>query len=219
MLPKHSDLYAAKVSFVFHLWSFRTRPPHGGKLEQKFPKTILSRGPWLASGLCCPAGSSLTMTSSEPLPSTRQLMDSLSSHPTQAGGKREGPHFNRRVCSCVPSPGPRWTGRLHLAVASPTVLAFAILAVARHPQCHASWFARGLCNEADRFACATARTVASPSPTKDVYHRAFAGRVAPTNVDYDYAGKQPIPAAGLTPARHTALWAANQGHKDHKVMR
>src|SRR5262249_39537214 len=30
-----------------------------------------------------------------------------------------------------------------------------------------------------------------------------------TSVDYDYAGKQPIPAAGLSPARHTALWAAN----------
>jgi hypothetical protein len=35
------------------------------------------------------------------------------------------------------------------------------------------------------------------------------GRVTPTSVDYDYAGKQPIPAAGLTPARHTALWAAS----------
>ena len=29
--------------------------------------SLRSRGPWLASGLCCPAGSSLTMASSEPL--------------------------------------------------------------------------------------------------------------------------------------------------------
>ena len=100
----------------------------------KYPETILSRGPWLASGLCCPAGSTLTTTSSEPLSSSRQLMYSLSRLPTQVGGKREGPHFNRRVCSCVPSSVPRWTGRLQLAVASPTVLAFANFAVARHPQ-------------------------------------------------------------------------------------
>ena len=39
------------------IWSLRTRPPREGKLKQKFPKTIQSRGPWLASGLCCPAGS------------------------------------------------------------------------------------------------------------------------------------------------------------------
>ena len=151
-----------------------------GRLRRRFPRTIPSRGPWLASGLCCPAGSSLTMTSSEPLPSARQLMDSLSSPPTRAGGTREGPQFTRHVCTCVPSPGPRWTGRLQLAVASPTALAFAFSAEARHPQCHASWFTRDLCNEADRFACATAHTIVSPSPTKDIYDRAFAGRVAPS---------------------------------------
>ena len=98
-------------------------------------QAIPSRGPWLASGLCCPARSMLTMTSSEPLPSTRQLMDSLSSLQPRLRREREGPQFNRRVCSCVPSPGPRWTGRLQLAVASPTVLAFANFAVARHPHC------------------------------------------------------------------------------------
>jgi hypothetical protein len=160
-------------------WSSRTRPSPRGRLRRKSPMAIPSRGPWLAGGLCCPSGSSLTMTSSAPLPSTRRLMNSPSSPPTHSGGKGEGPQFTRRVCSCVPSPGPRWTGRLQLAVASPTALAFAISAVARHPRDHARWFLRGSCNEADRFACATARTVASPSPTKDVYDRAFAGRVTP----------------------------------------
>ena len=93
MPGKHSNLYAAKASFVFHLqWTLRSRPPREGRLRRKFPETILSRGPWLASGLCCPAGSMLTMTSSAPLTSTRQLMDSLSSPPTQLGGKREVPN-------------------------------------------------------------------------------------------------------------------------------
>jgi hypothetical protein len=30
-----------------------------------------------------------------------------------------------------------------------------------------------------------------------------------TGVEYHYAGRQPVPAAGLTPARRAALWAAN----------
>src|SRR5580704_10623736 len=33
------------------------------------------------------------------------------------------------------------------------------------------------------------------------------------HVEYNYAGKQPLPAAGLTPARNKALWAANEGTK------
>jgi hypothetical protein len=180
MLPKHGDLYTAKAALGFRLsWSLRTRLSHEEELSRKLPETIPSRGPWLADGLCCPAGSSLTMTSSAPLPSARQLMDSLTSPPALSGGKGEGPQFTRHVRTCVPSPGPRWTGRLHLAVASPTMLAFALSAEARHPRRHGSWFARGQCNGADRFTCATARTLASPSPTKDVYNRASAGRVTP----------------------------------------
>jgi hypothetical protein len=98
---------------------------------------------------------------------------------------------------------------LHMAVASPPVLAFANSAVARHPQDHASGFLRESCNEADRIACATACIFASPHQ-----QGTFTVELAPvgspqSGVDYDYAGKQPIPAAGLAPARHTALWAAS----------
>ena len=141
-------------------------------------------------------------------------MNSLSSPSSRVGRKREGPQFNRCVCSYVPSPEPRWTGRLHMAVASPTVVAFANFAVARHPQDHARWFLRGSCNEADRFTCVTARTIASPHQ-----HGTFTVELSPggspqPGVDYDYAGKQPIPATGLAPARYTALWAANERHEN-----
>ena len=46
-----------------------------------------SRGPWLASGLCCPDGSSLTTASSEPLNPSPPLMDSRRSllHPRKIG--------------------------------------------------------------------------------------------------------------------------------------
>ena len=38
-------------------------------------ETIQSRGPWLPSGLCCPAGSSLTITSCELLVPFRRFMN------------------------------------------------------------------------------------------------------------------------------------------------
>ena len=41
------------------------------------------------------------------------------------GREREGPQFELVRLFVVPSPVPRWTGRLHMAVASPTVIAFA----------------------------------------------------------------------------------------------
>ena len=36
------------------------------------------------------------------------------------------------------------------------------------------------------------------------------------NVEYNYAGKQPIPAAGLSPAGHAALWAAAEDSEENK---
>jgi hypothetical protein len=175
-------------------------------------RAIPSRGPWLPCGLCCPAGSLLTTASCAPLALTRPLMNLRSGPPTQgpaSGGEQEGPQFNRHVCSYVPSPEPRWTRWLHMAVPSPSVLAFAESAAARHPQDHARWFSRESCNEADRIACATARTIASPHQQGTFTVELSPGGSPQPNVDYDYTGKQPIPAAGLSPARHTSLWAAN----------
>jgi hypothetical protein len=44
-------------------------------------------------------------------------------------------------------------------------------------------------------------------------HRTFTFELSspespPGDVEYNYAGKQSIPAAGLAPAGHAALWAA-----------
>ena len=142
-------------------------------------------------------------------------MNSLSIPSSRAGRKREGPQFNRCVCSYVPSPGPRWTGRLHMAVASPTVVAFANSAVARRPQAHARWFLRESSNEADRFTCVTARTIASPHQHGTFTVELPLGGSPQPSVDYDYAGKQPIPATGLAPARYTALWAADGRYGTH----
>jgi hypothetical protein len=182
-------------------------------------EAIPSRGPWLPCGLCCPAGSLLTTASCAPLALTLPLMDLWSGPTTQgpaSGGEQEGPQFNRCVCSYVPSPGPRWTRWLHVAVPSPSVLAFAEFAAARHPQDHARWFSRESSNGADEIACATARTIASPHQQGTFTVELSPGGSPQPNVDYNYAGKQPIPAAGLTPARHTSVWAANESDESHE---
>ena len=182
-------------------------------------KAIPSRGPWLSGGLCCPAGSLLTTASCAPLALNLPLMNLRSGHPTQgpaSGGEQEGPQFNRHVCSYVPSPEPRWTRWLRMAAPSPSVLAFAESAAARHPQDHARWFSRVSCNEADRIACATARTIASPHQQGAFTVELSPGGSPQPNVDYNYAGKQPIPATGLAPVRHTSVWAAKGRHECRK---
>lgn len=65
---------------------------------------------------------------------------------------------------------------------------------------------------------AAARWIARSSPA-----RAFTPELAPPgspleDVGYDYAGKQPTPAAGLSPARHAAPWAASQAAKTTNIV-
>ena len=91
-------------------------------------RTLPSRGPWLAGGLYCPAGSMLTMTSSETL---------SASGPTYVLAvrcclRREVPQFTLPVCLSVPSSVPRQTGRLLLAVPSSPAAAFPVSVEGRH---------------------------------------------------------------------------------------
>jgi hypothetical protein len=145
--------------------------------------THQSRGPWLARGLCCPSGSSLTMASSETLTSSPLAYflrpgGSLPFDLVQAW-RPELPHFPPRVGLFVPPPVPRWTTRLHSAVASPRALAFVLSARTRHPYAHTRRFSRGLCNEAAKFASCYGPKTCLPFSDKDVYSRAFASGVAP----------------------------------------
>ena len=87
-----------------------------------------SRGPWLASGFCCPDGSSLTTASSEPLNPSPPLMDSRRSllHPRKIGLRWESrgspidsAGLGSRAASLTPVPR-----RVQMTVASSSVLAF-----------------------------------------------------------------------------------------------
>ena len=87
-----------------------------------------SRGPWLAIGLCCPDGSSLTTASSEPLNPSPPLMDSRRGllHPRKIGLRWESrgspidsAGLGSRAASHTPVPR-----RVQMTVASSSVLAF-----------------------------------------------------------------------------------------------
>ena len=147
---------------------------------------------------------------SQPLPSTYDLYDGSLPYGLVWAGIERLPNLLRISLSSVPPYVPRRARRLHLTVPSPSVLAFATFAQARHPQSHTRRFSRGSCNEAARFAsCYGPEELLALHRQGRLLSSFHLGESPHPDVEYDYAGKQPIPAAGLTPARHAALWAAN----------
>ena len=126
------------------------------------------------------------------------------------GWVREGPQFTLPVFPSVPSSIPRWTGKVLLTVSSLPALAFTSLAMLRHPNIPRNPIRRGGLTRLQSSLHVTARQVCSPCIGQDFYSRAFTPFVAIGSVEYDYTGIQSIPVAGLSPARHAALWAANQ---------
>ena len=63
----------------------------------------------------------------------------------------------------------------------------------------------------------TARQVGLPCIGQDFYARACTPFVAIGSVEYHYTGIQSIPATGLPPARHAALWAASETNPLHPL--
>ena len=152
---------------------------------------------------------------SQPLPSTYDLYDGSLPYGLVWAGIERLPNLLRVSLSSVPPYVPRRARRLHLTVPSPSVLAFATFAQARHPQSHTRRFSRGSCNEAARFAlCYGPEELLALHRQGRLLSSFHPGESPHPDVEYDYAGKQPIPAAGLTPARHAALWAANEEHEE-----
>ena len=174
------------------------------------PRTDRSRGPWLASGLCCPAGSSLTMASSEALVLSRRLSLTVYGGSLPSGAIPELPQFTPRVLLSVPPSIPRRTKRgfdcSPSACASLRHLDTGSASARFTQQSVHAWMRFG----AAKFAWCCGPASCSPFTDKGFYSRAFMPFVASWHVEYNYAGKQSIPAAGLPPAGHAALWAARQ---------
>jgi hypothetical protein len=102
-----------------------------------------SRGPWLAIGLCCPDGSSLTTASSEPLNPSPPLMVSRRSllHPRKSAlgwESRGSPIYSAELDSRAASLTPV-ARRVRMTVPSPSVLAFTFQLQVRRPH----WTFRG----------------------------------------------------------------------------
>jgi hypothetical protein len=147
-----------------------------------------SRGPWLADRLCCPTGSSLTMASSEPLYPTRRL---ISLRPSGAWG-----HRGSQLLSACP--------RFRAACLTPVdsvvfgCCSTTDVSLRRHPTGSASTspgrsrFTPGRVTRLHSSLYAAARKLARPSPTRAFTVELSSHESPRWNVDYHYAGKQPI---------------------------
>jgi len=152
---------------------------------------------------------------SQPLPSIYGLYDGPLPYGLVWAGIERLPNFLHESFPSVPPNVPRRTKWLHTVVTSPPVLAFAISAQARHPHAHARRFSRGKCNEAARFAsCYGPEELLALHRQGRLLSSFHLGESPYPDVEYNYAGKQPIPATGLSPVRLAALWAANRGTED-----
>jgi len=173
-------------------------------------RTLPSRGPWLASRLYCPTGSSLTMTSSEALGPPGPTYDfAVRSYPD-----REIPQFTLPVCffrAAFHTPADRTTApgcSFIVRCGLPHLCSGSASTSPRVPV--PAW----LCNEAAKFTLWYGPEVLlalhRPGRLRSSFHllsRLTKASNITTRVN------QPIPATGLAPARQAALWAANRGHR------
>ena len=151
---------------------------------------------------------------SRPLPPIYVLYDGSLPYGHVWAGIERLPNLLRMSLSTVPPSGPRRAERLPTTVPSPPVLAFTISARARHPQPHARRFSRGQRNEASKFTLCYGPVELLALHRQGRLLSSFRPTGSPqSDVEYNYADKQPISAARLSLARHAALWAANRGHR------
>ncbi len=111
----------------------------------------------------------------------------------------------------VPSSVPRWIVRLLLAASSPHTLAFAAFVPARHPQSPRSTVLAWARHEAAKFPLwygpMSLFALHRQGRLRSSFHPL--SRLTETSNITTRANSQ-FPATGLSPARHTALWAASE---------
>ena len=171
-----------------------------------------SRGPWLASGLCCPDGSSLTTASSEslnPSPTTYEFAVEAAA-PKEIGlgwESRGSPIYSAGLC-------PRAASHTPVAPKSASDCCF-LPSFSLHPGVTGSTTTLGISRLQSSFR-AQLVLILRPASLLALLTRTFTFELAlagspRTSVEYDYVGKQSIPTTGLSPASPSSLWAA--GHQ------
>ena len=105
--------------------------------------------------------------------------------------------------------------RLLAVVPSLTVLAFATFALARHPLVPTSDGSCRLCNEAGKFAFATARLVACPTPSRAFTFELSSCWSPRQNVEYNYTATTNYRGRTFTCYKYS-LVGCKQRHKGTK---
>lgn len=155
-----------------------------------------SRGPWLSGMLCSHTRSVLNMASSEAVCTFQCLIffvHWIFALRPRMGWCRQIPQFAPRIYNAVPSPVPRRSHRMQVVVSSPTVIAFAVSALARQPHPTHAGSHVGCVTRLQSSLYATARSLASPSPA-----RTFTIELSPdgsprSDVDYNYTANNQLP--------------------------
>ena len=180
-----------------------------GTCIQSAPKTSDhdrgSSGPWLPNRLYCPAGSSLTMATSAPLPAARRLMNYSARLRDQPASRRGSPLYSanpftpcRRPYSGGSSGCSRrflhhWYCLRHIRTGSATTNPTIPEPVGRVTKLQRSLYA-------------TACQCRLPCSGQDVYDRACPGRVTPcSQVGYDWMVHCHLPS----PDFHRLMWIEN----------
>lgn len=202
-----SNLYATKAT------AFSSYGPFRHVKRRKSAAAHQSRGPWLSGVLCCHTRSLLTMASSEsvcPFQCLIFFVHWIFARLPRMGWDRQIPQFAPHIFDSVPSSVPRRSCRVHMVVSSPTVIAFAISALARQPHPTHAGSHVGCVTRLQSSLDATARNLVSPSPARTFTTELSSDGSPLSDVGYSYTAKQPITVAGLSPARYAALWAVNE---------
>jgi hypothetical protein len=147
------------------------------------------------------------------LPPIYALDDGSLPFPSARGGKREGPQFTLLVSffrAVFRTPVDRTTALGCCFIARFGLVPISV--VGRRPHLHALRSQRGLRNEAAKFAlCYGAQESLAPHrPGRLPSSLHLPSRLQKAS-NITARANQPIPAAGLSPARPTALWAASRG--------
>jgi len=152
-----------------------------------------SSGPWLPHRLFCPAGSSLTMATSAPLRATRRLMTYSARLRVQPASRRGSPLYSASPftpCRRPYSGGPRDCVQrcLHRR------FCLHLLCTGSATTCPTAPNRVGCVTKLQHSLNATAWRCCSPCFGQGFYDRAFAGRVAPSRVGYDWMVHRHLPS-------------------------
>jgi hypothetical protein len=173
-------------------------------------RTLPSRGPWLASGLYCPSGSTLTMTSSETLGSSGPTYEFA----VRSILGREVPQFALPVSflrAVFRTPVDQTT-----APGCSFIVCFGLPHLCRGSASasHAFRFQRGPVTRLQSSLYATARKNCWPCTGQGVYVRAFTSRVASRRRRIYYAGKSANSRGRTCTGKTSSIMGCEQRHRD-----